>query len=127
MWPPTRLYPGGGALLEELTPEVVELAAARYGLRELLLLRHSRSGSSGRMTVEAMDTLLASSPSDGHCLIVDRHGQGLRQIARDAEWVGWRSAQPPSNAQTLAWPAGMQPRQAKTCLRTARATGEGRA
>ncbi len=95
---------------------VVELASVRYGKHQLRLLGHRRSGVSGRMPVEAINTLLSNSPEGGRCLVVDRQGRVEGQISSDAEWLAWRRAHPPTATQTLAWMAGLRPRHPNTCL-----------
>ena len=102
----------------ELPPGVVELSAARYGPHEVRLLGNTRSGASGVIPVETINRLLADSPKGGLCLVVDRDGAVQGQLASNADWAAWRRAHPPSSAQTLAWLAGLQPRQANVCLWT---------
>ncbi len=105
----------------ELPAGVVELAAARYGGDELRLFGLARSGASGRMPVQAINTALGGSPGSGRCLVVDGDGQVLAELASDADWLAWRRAHPPTSAETLAWLAGLRPRQANLCLWTAAA------
>ncbi|MCT0225935.1 hypothetical protein [Synechococcus sp. CS-1328] len=97
---------------------VVERAAVCYGTMDLRLLAHTRSGASGRLPVEAINTAITGSSGGGHCLIVDADGRILAELATEADWMAWRQAHPPTAAQTLGWLLGLRPRQANVCLWT---------
>lgn len=100
----------------DLPPGVVRLAAARYGEHSVLLLGHTRSGASGQIPVEAINTALSRSPKGGRCLVVDGAGDVRAELGSAADWLAWRRAHPATSAQTLAWLVGLQPRQANLCL-----------
>lgn len=90
--------------------------AADPAVIRLRLVVHTRSGTSGAIPVEVINTALAGPTERGRCVELDANGVVTAEFPTSAALSAWNRSRSVPAIERLAWLAGLRPYQSHRCL-----------